>query len=115
MNAGLVESTNSKSIVEFRVQLAMLGAAQQALSYKEELDQQWQDDQLRIQENQDSQWTHALSKKWWKLDKNIKYFIEVCEELVVQSNCFEELSTPYTSENLLKKYYAVGLKLRRLA
>ena len=90
----------------------MIGAIQQCLSMKEELDKQWKEDELRVEQGKDSEWTHELSMTWWKLEKNTKYFIEVAEELVCQTGCFEGLRLPYTAEKCLRKYNAIGLKLR---
>ena len=90
----------------------MIGAIQQSLSHKEQLDKQWQEDQLRVEEGKDSEWDHELSKTWWKLEKNTTYFIEVAEELVCQTGCLEGLSKPYTAEKCLRKYNAIGMKLR---
>ena len=112
VQAGLVEPKNSLRIVQLRCQLAMIGAIQQSLSHKEQLDKQWQEDQLRVEQGKDSEWTHELSKTWWKLDKNTTYFIEVAEELVCQTGCLEGLSKPYTAEKCLRKYNAIGMKLR---
>ena len=90
----------------------MIGAIQQCLSAFEELDEKWKEDQYRVSEGAFSQWTHELSKEWWKLEKNTTYFIEVAEEFVVQTGCFEGLSKPYTAEKCLRKYNAIGIKLR---
>ena len=90
----------------------MIGATHQALSHKQELDEQWDQDQLRVGQGNDSRWTHKLSQTWWKLEKNITYFIEVAEEFVCQTGCFEGLSKPYTAEKCLRKYNAIGIKLR---
>ena len=90
----------------------MIGAIQQCLSMKEELDKQWKEDELRVEQGKDSEWTHELSMTWWKLEKNTTYFIEVAEELVCQTGCFSGLSKPYTAETCLRKYNAIGLKLR---
>ena len=44
---------------------------------------------------------------------NVKYMIEAGEKLVAKTGCFEGLSEPYTSKQCLRKYCAIGLKLRQ--
>ena len=93
VQAGLVEAANTKKIVKLRMQICMFGCIQQGL---EEV------------ENMESQQVASKS-----LRLNVKYMIEVGEKLVAKTGCFEGLSEPYTSHECLKKYYAIGLKLRQ--
>ena len=75
------------------MQVIMLGCIQQGLEEVEHMESQQVDSKsLRL---------------------NIKYMIEVGEKLVAKTGCFEGLSEPYTSKQSLKKYYAIGLKLRQ--
>ena len=93
VQAGLVEKTNTKRIVQLRMQLAMLGCIQQGLEEVEHMEgQQIESKSLRV---------------------NIKYMIEVGEKMVARTGCFEGLSEPYTSQECLTKYYAIGMKLRQ--
>ena len=114
VQAGLVERNNSLRIVRMRSQMAMVGVIQQGLSEKEEMDSLWQLNELRKSQGLESEWTHAQSQAWWRLEKNLTYMVEFGEDIVAETGALRDLERPLSSASCLKRYNAIGLKLRFL-
>ena len=82
---GLVERGHADHIVELKIQLVMLGVAQQSLEEIEYPSKKFEKGQT----------SHDENSRCWCLKTNLIYFIELGEKYVVKTGAFKQVSLPF--------------------
>ena len=104
----LIANTNIKDIVSLKLRMILIGAAQQCQAQVEEMDKQGG---MEI----DSTLDRVEKDLYWTLTNNLRYLYEVVTAYQIKiDNLWTGLSPLKTSEELLRRYYALALMANRL-
>ena len=106
--AGLINPAHIKNIVSLKLRMILIGAAQQCQAQVEEMDKQGG---MEI----DSTLDRVEKDLYWTLTNNLRYLYEVVTAYQIKiDNLWTGLSPLKTSEELLRRYYALALMANRL-
>ena len=101
---GLVEKKDVLSIIEKKLKMVLVGAAQRQLSYKIELEGM---DKSKLSQEE--------STTLWYLQHNLRYFVEVTVKYQIKMQGLVELfEIPLSSKKLLSNYYKLGFSCLKL-